>query len=292
MLHIVLPVHNRRLITTAFVSRLLAQTFDNWTLLLVDDGCSDDTAAAVRTLVPANQLTVLTGDGSLWWAGALQMAYDYLSRSGGESSDAVLLINDDVTFEVDFLEQGMALLHSQTDTAFQALGVDKYGGKTDAGVIVDFNRLTFRATTADEQPNCLATRGLIMTLSAFRLSGGFRPQRLPHYLSDYEFSIRLNRNGVKLACNSHFHLIVDSSLSGQLVLSSSSPMKFLRESFSNRFMLNPMHWSAFALLVCNPSVATYHVARIWTRFLWGFARNSIRAGISQLASSFRLDAFK
>src|SRR4051794_23349383 len=103
MLHILLPVHNRRPITEGFIRALFAQTTGDYRLFLVDDGCTDGTVAAVQSLLPAERLVVIHGDGQLWWAGALQRAWQLLSALPAGDADAVLIINDDVGIEPGFL---------------------------------------------------------------------------------------------------------------------------------------------------------------------------------------------
>ena len=214
MLHVVLPVHNRRPVTEDFVRALRAQTIDAFRMVLVDDGCTDGTVEAVQSLLPVERLVVLRGDGQLWWAGALQRAWQMLSALPSGDSDAVLIINDDVGIEPGFLAAGLEVLSERPRACVQALGVDKSTGVRDVGAVADLRRLSFRPAAEAEAPSCLSTRGLLMSLRTFTQSGGFRPDRLPHYLSDYEFTLRLARDGVQLLVDPRFSLVADHSTSG------------------------------------------------------------------------------
>src|SRR3546814_18220985 len=82
-------------------------------------------------------------------------------------------------------------------TRFRSVGTDPRSSEVDCGTIADLIRLTFRAARPGETPNCLSTRGLMLDAAMFQASGGFRPRWLPHYLSDYEFPLRLQRTGVR-----------------------------------------------------------------------------------------------
>ena len=280
MLHIVLPVHNRRPITEAFVLALGLQTIDDYQLLLVDDGCSDGTVDAVRALLPAGRLTVIRGDGDLWWAGALHRAWKLLSALPATSSDAVLLINDDVAIEPGFLAVGLAVLAEHPAACIQAMGIDKASGERDHGAVVDRVRLRFRPAAEGEAPDCLSTRGLLMSLLTFAGSSGFRPERLPHYLSDYEFTLRLACSGVPLLVDPRFQLVADHRSSGDADYDGRNLRDFVARSLSNRAKYNPRHWAALAWMVCPWWIAPLQVARIWAAFI----RRGLRVAFSPAAT--------
>lgn len=270
--YVVVPVHNRAPITARFLASLREQTFGDYRLLLVDDGCTDDTVAIARQSLPAERLHVLRGDGNLWWAGALQMAYEHL-RLNCRPDDAVLLVNDDVTFDPQFLWNGMRLLTGHPEACIQAVSIDRRTGAVVRGVVADVRRLHFRGTRPGEQPNCLATRGLLMSGATFRHSGGFRPRWLPHYLSDYEYTLRLNRQGVPLLCVDEFSVEFDAEATGDATYSNRGLRDFWTRSFSNRAKYNPMHWSAFVMMVCPMPLVPCHLIMIWLRFTRALVRN-------------------
>jgi GT2 family glycosyltransferase len=281
MLHIVLPVHNRRSITEAFVRALFAQTVADYRLLLVDDGCSDGTVAAVRSLLPAERLVVIQGGGQLWWAGALQRAWQLLSALPGGDGDSVLIINDDVRIEPGFLAAGLSVLAEHPAACVQAMGVDEDRGERDHGVVADRVRLRFRPAAEDESPNCLSTRGLLMSLHTFAASGGFRPDRLPHYLSDYEFTLRLAHRGVPLLVDPRFRLVANHGTTGEAEFDARSLRDFIARSLSNRAKYNPQHWAALAWMVCPRWIAPLQVARIWVAFFRSGLRVALRSGVSR-----------
>jgi GT2 family glycosyltransferase len=268
MLHVIVPVHNRAAVTACFAEALARQDRDDYSLLLVDDGCTDDTVAVVKQAIPPGRVTVLTGHGQLWWAGALQLAYDHLCHAPTHDADAVLIINDDVTFAPDFLTRGLTLLADHPDACIQAMGVDRASGAVDRGAIADVVRLRFRPAAPGETANCLSTRGLLMSARTFRASDGFRPRWLPHYLSDYEYTLRLRRRGTPLLVDDRFQATVDFGLTGLSRPAATGPGQIWSDSLSNRAKFNPKHWTALALLVCPLWVMPWHIVRIWG----GFAR--------------------
>jgi hypothetical protein len=246
--------------------------------LLVDDGCTDNTIEIARGRLPAEGLTVLRGSGQLWWSGSLQLAYEHLLSGHLKDDDAILIINDDVTFAPDFLARGIDALRERPGACIQAMGIGRTCGTVDRGAIADLTRLRFRAAEPGETPNCLSTRGLLMGAKTFKRSGGFRPRWLPHYLSDYEFTIRLHRGGTPLVVDERFVAEVDFAKTGLSRPSSAGVRQVWCDSFSNRAKFNPKHWTALAVLVCPRWIMPWRVLRIWT----GFARSLLVAARSEI----------
>lgn len=270
--HIIVPVHNRAAVSERFAAALARQTLRDFRLVLVDDGCTDDTVARVRQQLGDGQLLVLRGDGNLWWAGALQLAYEHVLAEPVDDGHAVLILNDDVEFADDFLQQGLSALALHRDACIQAIGVDRSSGSVDRGAIADLRRLDFRPAVEDEAPNCLSTRGLLMSAKTFKHSGGLRPRWLPHYLSDYEFTLRLQRGGTRLVVDDSFRAVVDSELTGLDAPSATSLRALWSQTLSNRVKFNPKHWSAFVVMACPATSIPRHLAAIWFRFARSLTR--------------------
>lgn len=266
MIHILLPVHNRAGVTEDFAIALASQNFEDFRLILIDDGCTDDTVARVQSHISLPRLHVLKGSGNLWWAGALQLGYEYLLMQQLADDDAVLIVNDDISFETDFLSSGLTALAANTAAAIQAIGFDRESGFIDRGAVANLWTLRFRAATPKRQANCLSTRGLMMRASVFKASGGFRPKLLPHYMSDYEFTLRLHRQGVPLQCTEGFRANVRLELTGKEHYRRDGLSAFWAEAFSNRAKYNPKHMSVFVFMTCPPLVVPLHLMRIWLRF--------------------------
>src|SRR4030042_66268 len=117
-LYILLPVHNRRNITANFIDHLLNQSFQDFHLLLIDDGSTDNTVEYVKEKIDPDKLTVIQGKGNWWWAGSLQQGYKWFNSNERtiNVNDFVLIINDDTTFENNFLQKGIELLSTLDNT--------------------------------------------------------------------------------------------------------------------------------------------------------------------------------
>jgi predicted SAM-dependent methyltransferase len=264
-IYIMLPVHNRRDITRRFIECLKIQTYQKYHLILIDDGSSDGTAEMVRENI--SSLTFITGTGNWWWAGSLQQGYQWLKRQNIPATDLVLIINDDTEFEADFLQNAICYLRSRERTLLLAWCYCRESGRLlDAGVHVNWSRFSFEQATTPSEINCLSTRGLFMRVSDFFAIGGFYPRFLPHYASDYEFTIRARRQGMQLVSDATCWLRVDQGTTGFHKLSSGSLRNFGKIIFSNRSVENPFMWSAFIILCCPWRYKLINLFRAWWNF--------------------------
>ncbi len=261
--HVLLPVHNRCAVTEKFVRCLLAQTHTDWRLVLVDDGSKDGTEAMVRALVP--NASVLKGKGNWWWGGSLHQAYKWLRRQRLPGDDIIMTINDDTLIEPNFLANGVAALKPRS--LLLAQQYDLSGKFLEVGVHWDWRTLSARAVPDAAELNCLSTRGLFVHLSDFLEIGGFHPILLPHYLSDYEFTLRARKMGFALITAPNVRLRHDESLTGIHGLGGESIWRDLIRPFSIRSSSNPVYWTNFVLLACPPRYVAVNLWRVWISVL-------------------------
>lgn len=241
--YILLPVHNRCEITRSFIGCLKEQTYQNFHLVLLDDGSSDGTADMVREQIASS--TILRGNGNWWWAGSLQKGIDWLYSSRCHKDSLVLLINDDTEFDSGFLERGVQMTTSGQDLILKAYVYDREKGNlVDAGVRLDWLRLTSRVIDGDVEADCFSTRGIFMSIHTLMKIGSFYPSLLPHYLSDYEFTIRAKRKGIRFVTDPSISLITPNPAGNvrQMPDNFKDRVKFM---FSNKCHRNPIHWLFF-----------------------------------------------
>jgi GT2 family glycosyltransferase len=272
--YILLPVHNRKNITQEFVRCLRGQRYGNYHLVLIDDGSSDGTEAMVRKHI--TDLTVIRGKGNWWWGGSLHRGYLWLRNRKIDDHDVVLIMNDDTEFETDFLERGLSLLQDYPNTLLLAQCYSRStGALLDRGVHADWEGLTFVQAEKPEEINCLSTMGLFMEAGNFFKVGGFHPKLLPHFTSDYEFTIRARRKGFNLLTDPSLRLWLREETTWNRDIGQEPFFVFLRLLFSKRSAYNPITWIFFIALACPPRWKL----RNWYK-IWASSQHIIRCRIS------------
>ena len=102
---VIMTVFNRKEKTLRCLDSLL-ETWENAgqqiepTVFLTDDGCTDGTADAIRERNYLFPVTILQGDGSLFWNGGMINSWKAAIEEGGW--DGYLWLNDDVTILPEF----------------------------------------------------------------------------------------------------------------------------------------------------------------------------------------------
>lgn len=263
--YILLPVHNRCAVTERFIDCLAAQTYANYHLILIDDGSTDNTDQMVQAKI--KNITVLKGWGNWWWAGSLQQGINWLNQHGVDDRDIVVFANDDITFDADFLQKAVGILDN-LDAALLLpyLRDEKTGLPQESGVDANLQKHTFNIAASPDKINCLPTRGLFMRTADLRIIGGLYPRLLPHYWSDYEFTIRAHRKGLKLCTSADIVISLDRDQTGYRSFEQSGIVDFIQKSFSKRSVLNPVYHTSFILLTSPLSYMPLNVIKVWRNF--------------------------
>lgn len=260
---VVLPVHNRVKITKSFARFLRDQTWQNWTLVLVDDGSTDGTAGEVSSIL-GDRVSVVRGDGNLWWAGGVNAGLSRVGELGPEASDLVLIINDDVEFGPEFVSAGVKLIADRPGSIALAKSTDSETGEVvDAGSTICWPIFKIFPVGRDSDINIAPSRGLLMTWSDLGGIGTFRADVLPHYCSDSEFTYRAWMKGFRFLTSDSFKLRMHFRETGIARIKASGVSDYLKKLFSMRSIHNPVFLSRFVLLSCPLLYRLPALLKIW-----------------------------
>jgi GT2 family glycosyltransferase len=123
LVYVLIPAHNRR-VTTLLCLKTLQQNgdLDRYTVVVIDDGSTDGTADAIRAAY--STVTILEGDGTLWWTGAIVKGMEYAYCQG---ADYFIWLNDDTLPLPEALEQ---MVVTCSDTSRQIITAQCYSQPT------------------------------------------------------------------------------------------------------------------------------------------------------------------
>ena len=207
---VIIPVHNRLDFTRACLASLREQSFRDFTVVVIDDGSTDGTHAALTAEFP--EVKLLWGDGDLWWTGAMNRGLEWVLTLATQA-DHVFTLNNDTALPPDYLEKLLDLAAHRPRALIGTVAVswDDHERIVDGGVLIDWR--TTRSTSpaqgltwsqaADRLGDAatvgvLSGRGTLIPVKVFRRVGLYDQARLPHYGADWEFSRRAQRAGFEL----------------------------------------------------------------------------------------------
>lgn len=210
LVFIIIPVHNRKEITLACLENLdVTGNLRKYHAVIVDDGSTDGTGVAIRNAF--SQVTVLEGNGSLWWTGAVVQGMKYAYEQGAKYfiwlNDDSTILPDTLSSLVDYCKKHpRSIIGSQ---GFYQNGELAYGGK----------KKTLRGYRFIQAPNnsaisCDLLSGNIVCLPREIVDIINYPDiiRTPHYGGDSLYLIRAKKHKFSIFVNGSYPAI---SLPGQ-----------------------------------------------------------------------------
>lgn len=206
MVYVVTPVYNRKELTERFLRCLLNQTFEDIEVVIIDDGSTDGTSDMIETLYP--KVTVIQGTGDLWWSGGTNEGLLYVIERARDD-DYVLIINDDLEFDNDYVEKLVSFANKHPKTLVGSVVVDI----NHPDKIWDGGRMTNWFTAKDRILNVgksladfstgsyfevsqLTGRGMLAPVRVFKDAGIYDAVRFKHR-GDTEFPVRASKRGYK-----------------------------------------------------------------------------------------------
>ncbi len=206
-LFIIIPVYNRKEYTKKCLLSLRNQTYKGFEIVVVDDGSTDGTSEMVGREFP--EVTVLQGDGNLWWTGAINLGIRHsLERSS--DGDLVLVINNDLEVPKNYLENLVSFARQYKNALVGSVVVDI--NHTDqilfGGVNVNWDTAKQRLVNKNErlssfhksyfvESDFLTGRGTLVPVEVFKQIGLYDDRHFQQ-CGDTELPLRAVKKGYRL----------------------------------------------------------------------------------------------
>ena len=204
---IAIPVHNRVEMTRSCLLSLRRQRYQNYRVVVCDDGSADGTAEVLATEFP--EAVVLYGDGNLWWTGATNECVKYILEHA-DADDYLITLNNDLEVADDYLGMMARALAEKPDAILASASYDIAYPDTliEAGERIDWLRARARRLNAAQynysglaEITHAPGRGTVFPLRVFSSIGLFDHEGLPQYGADYDFTHRARRAGYRIYMN-------------------------------------------------------------------------------------------
>ncbi|MCT4644267.1 MAG: glycosyltransferase family 2 protein [Carboxylicivirga sp.] len=200
----VIAVFNNRAHTLNCLSLLSQQSFSNFKVILVDDGSSDGTRAAVKSMYP--ETTIIEGDGNWWWSRSMNAGF---KAAMDQQADVVITLNNDVIIGRNCLELLISRHKQHPGAIIGCLNTinreDRYIFFSGVKRVNWLNAKEIKyhsAFTKVNQPMsglhasvCLNGRGTLIPRSVFEQIGYYDDKHFPQYAADFDFTLRAVEKG-------------------------------------------------------------------------------------------------
>lgn len=258
MLHLVIPVFNRKEYTQKCLDSLKNQSYGDFKIIIVDDGSTDGTKEMLANDYP--EVSCLAGNGNLWWTASVNMGIAYALKNGAQ---LVMTLNNDTVAPDDFIEKMINWSKKKPNALLGAYACDVnkkepiYGGERFTWITSGSKSLLTELQEGQRkglhEVDHFPGRGLLIPIKVFEKIGLFDDKQLPHYFADYDFTYRAHRKGFKIFCNYDSVLYIYPEESGDRKNRISKSFKnYYNHLFGIKGGGNLRNFTVFAFRNCPP----------------------------------------
>lgn len=193
---VLLTCHNRKEKTIKCINGLSLNEA-KVEFVVVDDGSTDETADALEQI--GDCVTVIRGDGNLFYSGGMRKAMEYCKGQAGSTgidADFYVLVNDDVEFDPGVLDKLEVL---PRDKAYVGAMRDS-NGKCSYGGIKYVKGIHYKTVTPnDPDRSCDTFNANFVAVPAevFR-NVPIMDSHYAHSLGDFDYGLSIGRAGYKI----------------------------------------------------------------------------------------------
>ncbi|WKJ88635.1 glycosyltransferase family 2 protein [Methylomonas montana] len=217
-LYIVITDFNGYAQTRQCLEALRASQYNQFTVLVVDHGTTDETRIGLTEEYP--EVTRLAGSSELWWAGANNLGIRFSLERG---ADAIMLLNNDCYVTSDAIAILADLIDKCPDAIIAPVQRDC---RTERLISISPHScflLGFPSLSGPKEMTpdmamrellpvklIVGGRGVVIPAGVFNQIGLFDEKRLPHYGADHDFYLRARKQGILLYVASRALVEIDN----------------------------------------------------------------------------------
>lgn len=220
MIYIVIPTFNERVFVRSLIKKINKQTYENFKMIICDNGSTDGTVEMIRSDYP--NIQIMSNDDTYWWTKSVNSGITHTMKTASDS-DFILIMNSDTIVYEDYLNNLIKCQKTAPSNLIGSVTVDldskliKFGGVVINKWTAKYNRINHNRHYDDlskdqysfkinknltTTTSTLPGRGLLISVPLFKKIGYF-DESLPQYFADYEFGLRASKNSIdSLVCYS------------------------------------------------------------------------------------------
>jgi len=208
-IHIIVPTYNHCALLHECMTHVDKQTVAHLVnCIVIDDGSTDGVDAMMAREHP--HMTVLTGDGNLWWGGAINKGLDHV-RSMAGPEDFVVFLNNDVMMAPTTLEHLLVLAMRDRATCWATAAVTPLNAQASGERGHALYRFEWMVDLLSQhgqavEVSYLFGRTTIMPVELFAEVSGIDTKLFRHYWSDSDFSLRAKAAGYATCITGHSYV--------------------------------------------------------------------------------------
>lgn len=186
--------HNRKEKTKNCVESIYD---DNYRIryIVTDDGSTDGTKEMLESLQNKYDISVLVGNGRLYWCGGMRKAIDYALRQE-EKTEYYVLVNDDVRFEKGALEHSINKSRKFGNSVIVGATHNGEEEQTYGGIRYQSRTVRYDTVTVADQGKCdtFNCNFVLMPRVIFEKAGNFDIHYC-HVLADFDYGFHIRQLG-------------------------------------------------------------------------------------------------